>query len=488
MYTLTSVNKKYKMKSKQYSYIKIALLLGLVFTVTVSCERELSDEVQFATFSNTAEVFTDAPVGLGSDFYFPYGPDANNPVGSKFTAWSVDEQISYDGSASMRIDVPNANDPQGNYAGAILLIDGSGRDLSGYDALTFWAKASQGANVGEMGFGEDFGENKYIANLFNVSLSTQWTKFTIPFPDASKLTNVRGMFRYSAGSINDLGYTIWIDELKFEKLGTIAQPRPAIQNGEDEVRQGFLGDQSTLSGLSQTFNMASGLNETVSAAPSYFDFNSSNTDVAQVSELGIVTINSTGTAKITASLAGVIAKGSLTFNIEGSFDLAPVPTRAASDVISIFSDAYTNVPVDFYNGFWEPFQTTESADFSIDDDNILNYINFNFVGNQFSNPTVDATAKPNFHVDLYIPGSVDPAVNLLITLKDFGDDGADGGGDDEIQQIFFVSSDFEADTWKSFDIPITLINKDRIGLIIYENINGSPLSNFYVDNIYFYKQ
>ncbi len=466
------------MKSKQYSYIKNTLLLLLAFAITASCERNLSDETDFATFSKNAEVYVDGfSAGLQ---YFPF-------EGSKFDAFSVDTEVKYSGATSMRLDVPNFGDPGGAYAGAIF-PDEAGRNLTEYDALTFWAKASQAGTINEIGFGNDFGENRYLVTKANLRVSTAWTKYTIPIPNPDKLTLEKGMFWYAEGPENENGYTIWIDELKYEKLGTIAQPKPAILNGEDEVRQGFLGDQNTLSGLTQTFNMASGLNETVSAAPGYFDFNSSDVNVAQVNESGVVSILSVGTAKITASLGGVIAKGSLTLNIQGSFDLAPVPIRAASDVISIFSDAYTNVPVDFYNGFWEPFQTTESADFSIDGDNILNYTNFNFVGNQFSNPTVDATAKPNFHVDLYIPGAIDPAVNLLITLKDFGDDGADGGGDDEIQQIFFVNSDFVGDEWSSFDIPITLINKDRIGLIIYENINGSPLSNFYVDNIYFYKQ
>lgn len=469
-------------------YPKHSILLVFLVLFVVGCEREFSDEVQFATFSSTGEVFTDAPVGLGSDFYFPYGPEPSNPVGSKFTAWSVDNKVSYNGTSSMRIDVPNADDPEGNYAGGILRIDGAGRDLSGYDALTFWAKASQGAIVGEIGFGEDFMENKFIATLFNVSLSTQWTKITIPIPDATKLTNVRGMLRYSAGSINNLGYTFWIDELQFEKLGTIAQARPAILNGEDVVSKSFLGDQATITGLSQTFNLASGVNQTVAASAAYFNFKSSDVEVARVSESGIVTILSTGTVQITATLAGVRAQGSLTLNIDGGFDFAPTPVRAASDVISIFSDAYTNVAVEFYNGFWEPFQTTLSADFNINGDNILNYTNFNFVGNQFGKPPVDVTETPNFHVDLYIPGEIDPRVNLLITLKDFGEDGADGGGDDEIQQIFFVAADFEADTWKSFDIPVTLTNKTKVGQIIYENINFSPLTNFYVDNVYFFKE
>jgi hypothetical protein len=39
----------------------------------------------------------------------------------------------------MRFELPNANDPQGNYAGGILRVDCAGRNLKGYDSLTFWA-------------------------------------------------------------------------------------------------------------------------------------------------------------------------------------------------------------------------------------------------------------------------------------------------------------------------------------------------------------
>ena len=52
--------------------------------------------------------------------------------------------------------------------------------------------------------------------------------------------------------------------------------------------------------------------------------------------------------------------------------------------------------------------------------------------------------------------------------------------------LIFNSSDFIADTWSTLEIPITLSNKDGLGLLIYENVNGSSLSNFYLDNIYFY--
>jgi hypothetical protein len=55
--------------------------------------------------------------------------------------------------------------------------------------------------------------------MTNVSLGTAWAKYIIPIPNASKLLQEKGMFRYAAGSqgTNGAGYTFWIDELKFEK-------------------------------------------------------------------------------------------------------------------------------------------------------------------------------------------------------------------------------------------------------------------------------
>ena len=238
------------MKNIKFMYSRITLLTGLLFVITMSCERDISDEAEFATLSKTGEIFTDSPIGLGSDFYFPY-------LGSKATAWSVDENEGYESQASMRFDVPNANDPDGSYAGGIFRVEGSGRDLTEFDALTFWAKASQGVVIGEIGFGQDFGLNQYQVNDTNVSLSTNWVKYVIPIPDPSKLFDERGMFWYSAGTQNTggLGYTFWIDELKFERLGTIGQPRPAILNGQDLVQDAFAGIDLEITGLTQTFNL-----------------------------------------------------------------------------------------------------------------------------------------------------------------------------------------------------------------------------------------
>lgn len=81
--------------------------------------------------------------------------------GSDVKAFKVDNQVSYGGTKqSMRFDVPDANSPQGSYAGGVFFSK-TGRNLSGYNALTFYIKASQAATIGILGFGNDLGENKY---------------------------------------------------------------------------------------------------------------------------------------------------------------------------------------------------------------------------------------------------------------------------------------------------------------------------------------
>lgn len=464
------------MKNKNIIHLKISFILGLLFFTLSSCERDLSPQAEQATFPKKGDIFMDGFTG-GLD-YFPFAD-------SYFEAFSVDTQNSYKGRASMRFDVPNEGNPNGGYAGAIFRLD-SGRNLTDYDALTFWAKGTRAGLINEMGFGQDFFENKYQANM-KIQLTTNWKKYIIPIPDASKLLQERGMFWYAEGPENGLGYSFWIDELQFEKLGTIAQARPAILNGIDNVENAFTGVDIQLTGLTQTYNLESGQNITVNAAPAYFDFQSSNEEVATVDETGVIKILTEGNTIITASLGNVLAQGSTNITSTGAFNVAPSPTRSANTVSSIYSDTYTNVPVDFFNGYWEPYQTTQSTEFAVGGNNMIHYTDFNFVGNQFANPTVDASLKSNVHINIFIPEEVPNNIDFLITLVDFGPDKVDGGGDDTREQVFFDESSWEPNTWITLEFPITMTNKNNMGLIIYENINGSSLSSFYLDNVYFYE-
>jgi len=469
------------MKNRKYIYLKNSFILGLFFVASVSCEREVSDEVEFATLPKTGEVFTDTPIGLGSNFYFPF-------EGSKATAWTVDENEGYKSKASMRFDVPNADDLDGNFAGAIFRIDGAGRDLTEFDALTFWAKASQGVTIGQMGFGIDFVENKYQVTKSGISLSTNWVKYIIPIPDASKLFEERGMFWYSAGTQNTggFGYTFWIDDLKFEKLGTIAQPHPAILGGVDKVQQTFTGTSIAIDGT-QTFNLGSGINQTVSVAPSYFNFSSTNVDVARVSELGIVSIVGSGTAKITAILDGVKAAGSLTIESLGALPIAPIPMIPAADVKSIYSDAYDSVTG---SNFTPDFggSTTQTTEVGSEGSSVLSYTNNNFTGIIFNN-TVDASTLTHLHIDIYTQRA---GTSVEIQVRDIGSNGeietdifsGIPSGDDK--DFRFTATGLTVGEWKSFDILLgggIATQKNNLGALI---LVGGP--DFILDNIYFYKE
>jgi len=487
------------MKNIKFMYSRITLLTGLLFVILMSCERDISDQTEFATLSKTGEIFTDSPVGLGSDFYFPY-------TGSKATAWSVDENEGYESQASMRFDVPNANDPDGNFAGGILRVDGSGRDLTEFDALTFWAKASQGVVIGAIGFGQDFGLNQYEVSETNVSFSSNWTKFVIPIPDPSKLFDERGMFWYSAGTENTggSGYTFWIDELKFERLGTIGQPRPAILNGDDLVQDAFAGIDLELSGLTQTFNLGSGLNKTINVAPSYFDFTSSDPSSAFVNQFGVVSV-SVGSSVITASLGGVEAEGSLTLNATGGFEDAPTPTTDSDDVISVFSDAYENVPVEFYNGYWQPYQTTEGGEVVINGQNVIHYTNFNFVGTKLVTP-LDISEMTHFSIDILMPVDLPTDIDMLVVLKNENTEqttlqqqrigGQTYQWSDQTGDINDTESNatFEiGGVWKTIKIPLrptseTGLDKTGVNIIIIENIKSSNVTELHVDNMYFFRE
>lgn len=453
------------------------LILGILLILSLpGCKREI--ELTPASFPTEPRVFIDDfSSGLN---YAAFG-------GSNPKAFQVDKEITHNNSsASMRIEVPVVNDPTGAYAGGVFFTS-VGRNLSGYTALTFWAKASQSASIDIVGIGNDLGANKYQASISNLAVNSNWKKYYIPIPDPSKLVAERGMFFYSEGPENGNGYTFWFDDVKFENLGTVAHAQPAILLGQDQTINSFPGVNTEIGGLSSVFNLPNGINQTVDLVPSYFEFFSSNEEIATVSSIGIVSvIGGPGTAVITAKMGGKNATGSLTIESVGPFQTAPVPTDNPSNVISLFSEAFTNVPVDYYNGYWAPFQTTLSEDFSVGNDNILHYTNFNFVGIEFANPVIDASTMTNLRLDIYFPNDINPGVQFRVQLVDFGANGAFGGGDDTNHTLTFSSPTIITQQWISLDIPLAnftgLAARAHLGQIIFEGIN---ITSFYADNIYF---
>ena len=115
--------------------------------------------------------------------------------------------------------------------------------------------------------------------------------------------------------------------MKFEKLGTISDIEALILEGDDKVITSFNGVQTTIDGVSATFNFTDQISQTISISPAYLTFNSSNTSVATVDDFGVVTTLESGTAVITASFNDQQVSGSLTINSLGAFSHAPIPTQ-----------------------------------------------------------------------------------------------------------------------------------------------------------------
>lgn len=464
--------------NKEFKYFGLLITL-LVFS---ACERKLSDEAVLPSFAKTAEIFTDDFIGMGTDFYLPFA-DAKPDV------FSVDNSQGYNSNASVRFDVPNATDPTGNYAGAIFRVDGAGRDLSSYDALTFYVKASQGINLGSVGFGIDYEGDQYQVTLNNVNVGTNWSKVTIPIPDASKLTETRGVFWFAAGtqSTNGSGYTLWFDEIKYEVIPTIRQVRSEILGGNTTSVKSFNGSSLNLTGLLQVSNLENGQDVSISVAPSYFEFSSSDTSVASVNELGVVSVKGTGVAEITAMLGGQISDGKLNIESLGDLPPSPTPTHPAADVRSIFSDAYDNATEsNFTPGFGG--STTSTTTLTTSNGEVLQYADNNFTGIMFDTP-VDGSNMTHLHIDAYVQSA---GTFIGVQIRDVGANqtietniftGFPEGDDKDYRSTL---NGFQTGVWKSFDIPLAgnIANqKDNLGALI---ITDGP--NFILDNIYFYKQ
>ncbi|MBK6363498.1 MAG: Ig-like domain-containing protein [Saprospiraceae bacterium] len=453
---------------------------GALSIFVMACERDVTD-LGTPNYPANPEVFIDG--FSGGLNYAAFG-------GSVPTAFQVDNKETYNSSAaSMRFEVPDANDPRGAYAGGTFFT-GSGRNLSSFNVLTFWAKASKSATIDIVGFGNDLGVNKSTVSISGLAVNTNWKKYYIPIPDPSKLTAERGMFFYSEGPEEGKGYTFWIDEVRFENLGTIAHTKYYILDGKTETKEAEINEKIQITGLKTSANLPNGVDQTVDASVAYFTFSSSNEEIATVNELGEVTIKSPGEATITAKVGETPASGALTIKPAGSTpgptSPAPVPGKPAIDVISLYSNAYTNVPVDTWNTRWQ-FSTAEEFFIKVQNDDVIRYKNLNFVGIEFASNTINATSMTHFHLDIWTPDEVTAAKAFKVLLVDFGPNNSFGGGDDSSHELTFKAPLITSGNWVGIDVPLTAFS----GLTRRGNLAQLVLSgdfpNVYIDNVYFYK-
>jgi len=123
----------------------------------------------------------------------------------------------------------------------------------------------------------------------------------------------------------------------------------------------------------------------------------------------------------------------------------------------------------------------------VDNDDIIRYSQLNFVGIQFTAPTINATAANRIHIDIWTPDNTDPPAVFKILLFDVGPDGSfDGEQDNSSHELTIPSSMLQTGAWVSIDLPLT----DFPGLTSRANLAQVVLSgdlpNVFMDNLYLY--
>ena len=170
------------------------------------------------------------------------------------------------------------------------------------------------------------------------------------------------------------------------------------------------------------------------------------------------------------------------YSTDNCITTAPEPTEPAANVISMFSNAYADVPVSTWLTPWSQAPVS-LTDLAICGDDVKLYQDVTFLGIETVGPNlIDASNMTNFHIDFWSGN----ATQFRIKLVDFGADQAFGGGDDTEHELTFDNP--AQNTWISYDIPLTdfinLLNTNNIAQLILSAMpNGE--ADFYIDNVYF---
>lgn len=450
----------------------------------------------------------DEPLVFGDTFS---DNNFNSFSGANGGAVSVDTSVKRTGSASLRIAVPSTG-----YAGGALVAT-SPRDLSGYNALTFWARADYPtASFAALGLGNDnTGNSKYPVQLSNVPVGADWQKFIVPMPLPAKMSFESGLMFFSAVSATGAGYNIWIDDAQYELLdaSVLGAAVPHFQTGALMHNTGDppfsintgsdANTQASYDLINFPVTVAGTTNDvTVSVTPAYLTFQSSNPDVVEVDASGFATAVGggfdpagnpldLGTATISASLGAVMSHDTLTINVKVEQPpnvAAPTPDTAvhpASRVISLYNSGGTYP--DRSGTLWRTFGPSEvtETDYTVPGTThiVKQYGMLNYVGVDFTAIANTTQMMTHVHVDVWTPNGTVFGVKF----------GKAGSASTECE-LDYNGSTIKQNKWVSLDASLACLKSvdpdGTISELVWVDIlpnNAAEHGTFFIDNVYFWK-
>lgn len=339
-------------------------------------------------------------------------------------------------------------------------------------------------------------------NGTNTSATTQVMQIDMlqGAPCYAGMTNLRGRLgQWEIDPAIASNLTLSMDVYRSTTAGNVGIKFANANNGtvfEITDNQGAVSAANTWETLTwdlTNFNVAENVN--IDQMVVFVDFNCGGTPRTSGVQLLVdnITFTATKVSDPTTCVDGILSGDETGVDCGGSScapcntvaaptDNAPVPpTRNASDVVSIFSNAYTNIAVDNFDPNWGQSGHTQ-VNTTYDPgtgDLVLAYPNFNYQGTDFATSPQDLSLMEFVHIDVWTANA---------TALQFSPINDANGGTGAAE--FLVNVPLTPNAWSSVDLPITAFTGmtwDNVIQLKFDGQAGTTPADIYLDNIYFYK-
>ncbi|MDZ4183324.1 MAG: hypothetical protein U1B83_10665 [Candidatus Cloacimonadaceae bacterium] len=428
-------------------------------TVVVTAEDDVTTLTYSINFILEDPLPTTAPpvpthasedvISIYSDAYVNVPGTNFNPFWGQQTIVTVDVMIA--GNNTLRYE-------NLNYQGTEYPF----QDVSGYEFLhvDFWTANSTDLGIYLISPGAE------TEHVFTI-VPAQWVSVDIPLAGFVPPVNLANVFQFKVEGNGD----IWFDNLYFWKSPTA--------QGTDATLSDLKVNGTTITGFAPlTENYTYGLPEGTVTIPQITSVTTNDPNADAVITQA-TSIPGSASVLVTAENGSTTKTYTVAFAIVYPNSVPPVPTHNPANVISMFSDAYTNVPVDTW---LTPWSQGILEDMMIAGNPVKKYSAVNFVGIETVGPNlIDASGMTHVHLDVWTPDTN----NFRFKLVDWGMDGGWGGGDDTEHELTFVAP--VTGSWISYDMPLsTFTNLSNTGNMAQYILSKDPLGTIYIDNMYFY--
>ena len=205
---------------------------------------------------------------------------------------------------------------------------------------------------------------------------------------------------------------------------------------------------------------------------------------ANIGETASFKYDAAGTYTVTVTAkGGAIETTSFSQDFEVTALMQPVASastpkdRPSSSVISVYSSSYAAQAVTNFNGFpdWgQGGQGSSWAEFDLNGDKMLQYVNLSYQGNQFD--AVDLSGMEYVHMDVWTADMDKLELSIIQTA---------------IPQETPIVVDLTKDEWTSIDIPLSSYTDLGQAVTAIDQLKyvGTPWAagSVFIDNVYFYK-